>query len=318
MSAIIKKRVFHSKIILFGEYTILMESNGLIIPYSHFNGSLGFINKNSYTDLEYAKDSNQKLSEYCTYLKEKLKENIHIKKLKSDIEKGLFFESSIPKGYGLGSSGALVASIYTKYGINKIPSKAGLAKQEIKELKNIFSIMESYFHGKSSGLDPLTCYLGHPLFIENQEDIRSIGISRKNIQKDDAVFIVNTNKTGMTAPLVELFMKKCLNKIYHDRLINELIPLTNNCIQHLLHGNMLDFYKDLKAISRFQLDYLKEMIPDEFVQYWKEGIDNNDYILKLCGSGGGGYLLGFTRKFNEVKKLLTKKGLEVIPVYQEV
>ncbi len=60
------------------------------------------------------------------------------------------------------------------------------------------------------------------------------------------------------------------------------------------------------------------MIPEEFIHHWKEGIENNDYILKLCGSGGGGYLLGFTRKYSKVKKLLKAKGLEVIPVYQDV
>jgi mevalonate kinase len=32
--------------------------------------------------------------------------------LKNDVETGMYFDSSIPQGYGVGSSGALVAAIY--------------------------------------------------------------------------------------------------------------------------------------------------------------------------------------------------------------
>ena len=40
--------------------------------------------------------------------------------LKNDVETGMYFDSSIPQGYGVGSSGALVAAIYDKYAKNKI------------------------------------------------------------------------------------------------------------------------------------------------------------------------------------------------------
>ncbi len=317
MSLSKKNNIFYSKVLLFGEYSILLDSNGLTIPYSHFNGSLSFINSSGYTDLDFAKKSNNHLKEYCKYLKKEASEIIDTKILNSDIEKGLFFESSIPEGYGLGSSGALVAAIYKKYGINRIAPKTDLTKEETQVLKETLSKLESYFHGKSSGIDPLLCYLKQPLFIKDQKNISSIGISRENIKSDDAVFIVNTKQTGKTAPLVDLFMKKCLNPKYIERIKNELIPTTNKCIHSLLTGDISGFYKNLKQLSKFQLQYLKEMIPDEFLKYWEDGISKNDYLLKLCGSGGGGYLLGFTRKFSKVKKELSEKGLEVIPVYQE-
>jgi len=317
MSLTNKNGVFYSKVLLFGEYSILFDSNGLTIPYAHFNGSLNYMNASGYTDLDYAKKSNEQLSQYADYLNDKASDLIDTIKLKEDIKKGLYFESSIPEGYGLGSSGALVAAIYKKYGKNKIEAKAGLSSDETQLLKETFAQLESYFHGKSSGIDPLICYLKHPLFIKDQKNISSIGISRKNIQSDDAVFIVNTKKVGKTAPLVDLFMKKCLNPVYIDRIKKELIPTTNKCIHSLLAGDLNSFYKNLKQLSKFQLSYLKEMIPDDFIKYWEDGISNNEYLLKLCGSGGGGYLLGFTRQFSKVKKELSDKGLEVIPVYQE-
>ncbi len=312
-----KNSVYYSKILLFGEYSILLNSNGLTIPYAHFNGSLDFINASGYTDLDFAKESNQQLKRYADFLGKNCNEIIDTDTLQADIDKGLYFESSIPEGYGLGSSGALVAAIYKEYGKNIIKAKAGLENIETQKLKSIFSILESYFHGKSSGIDPLLCYLKYPLFIKDQQNISSIGISRKNIKSDDAVFIVNSKQTGKTAPLVDLFMTKCLNPIYIEKIKNELIPTTNKCIHSLLQGDISSFYKNLKLLSKFQLEYLKEMIPDEFLKYWEDGIAKNHYLLKLCGSGGGGYILGFTREFSKVKIELAGHGLEVIPVYQE-
>jgi mevalonate kinase len=54
------------------------------------------------------------------------------------------------------------------------------------------------------------------------------------------------------------------------------------------------------------------MIPNEFHILWKKGIETNAYYLKLCGSGGGGYMLGFTEDVDEAKKALKDYKLEVV------
>ena len=54
------------------------------------------------------------------------------------------------------------------------------------------------------------------------------------------------------------------------------------------------------------------MIPEQFHQIWQEGIDTNDYYLKLCGSGGGGYILGFTHDLDKAKESLKDYKLEVV------
>ena len=41
-------------------------------------------------------------------------------------------------------------------------------------------------------------------------------------------------------------------------------------------------------------------------------IEEIAYYLKLCGSGGGGYILGFTKNLNNAKKLLTGHDLQVV------
>ena len=54
------------------------------------------------------------------------------------------------------------------------------------------------------------------------------------------------------------------------------------------------------------------MIPQHFHELWKKGLETNDYYLKLCGSGGGGYILGFTQNFDVAKQSLSDYKLEVV------
>ena len=54
------------------------------------------------------------------------------------------------------------------------------------------------------------------------------------------------------------------------------------------------------------------MIPEQFHALWKTGIDTNAYYLKLCGSGGGGYILGFAEDITKAQSVLKDHRLEVI------
>src|SRR5699024_1889521 len=99
-----------------------------------------------------------------------------VEALQADIEKGLYFDSSIPQGYGIGSSGALVAAIYDKYATNKITILENLTRDKLNKRKAIFGEMESFFHGQSSGLDPLNSYLSLPILINSKENIEMAGI----------------------------------------------------------------------------------------------------------------------------------------------
>ena len=85
----------------------------------------------------------------------------------------MYFDSSIPQGYGVGSSGALVASIYDQYAADKITVLENLTRDKLLKLKQIFALMESFFHGKSSGLDPLNSYLSLPILINSKTPYRT-------------------------------------------------------------------------------------------------------------------------------------------------
>lgn len=316
-----RSEVFYGKIILFGEYGVIFDSMALTIPFAHFQGTLSFPDPYKYTDLDFAQSSNRQLKEYVAYLKNQYQQkNLNCKleftSFEKDIENGLYFESSIPQSYGLGSSGALVASIYCRYAVDKIKSSRTLNGNEILQLKEIFSNLESFFHGKSSGIDPLNAFIKFPLLIKSKSEITTVAIPRNRDTGNGAIFLVNTGGPGKTEPLVHLFVEKCKHDKYFRIVQNEFIPLNNNCIENLLSGNLDEFFNYLEQLSDLQMRFMNPMIPYHFQEHWKNGLNTKDYFLKLCGSGGGGYLLGFTRDFDNVRKYFKENDIELITVFK--
>ena len=302
-----KGPLFYSKILLFGEYGIIEDSKGLSIPYNFYKGALKIPNKIN----SISKSSNDILKDFLYYLKQR-KINLDLVKFASDLDKGLYFDSSIPKGYGIGSSGALVAAIYDKYAFEKITVLENLTQEKLLRLKKIFSDMESFFHGKSSGLDPLNSYLSIPILINSKREIKVTGIPSQKSNGNGAVFLMDSGKIGSTAPMVSIFMDK-MKKDGFRKIINEkFIKHTNLCVDDFLKGDLKSLFDNTKKLSKIVLDNFKPMIPKEFHNVWQRGIENNSYFLKLCGSGGGGYILGFTENFKEAKEQLKDHKLEVV------
>jgi mevalonate kinase len=314
--------IFYAKVLLFGEYTVIFDSQALTIPFGHFSGEISYINKNRYTDHDFAIQSNKDLKKYGQYIrdlhdKNKLGFSFDFDRFEKNLNEGLFFESNIPMGYGLGSSGALCAGLYDEYALDKIPATTSVSPEMVSKLKMIFQGMESFFHGKSSGLDPLNCYFGAPMLLDGRDKIRFIDIPKSPINHAGAIFLINTGKSSKTGPLVEIFMEKVKIEQFEKVLFDKLIPLTNNSISSLLNGQSNLFFKNLKELSSLQLEHFRPMIPHEFIGTWEEGLKSEKYYLKLCGSGGGGFLLGFTKDFEQTKKHLQKMDIEPVPVYRE-
>ncbi|MFA8301150.1 MAG: hypothetical protein ACEPOV_13365 [Hyphomicrobiales bacterium] len=321
MISLNNKDTFYSKILLFGEYSVILNSMGLSIPYAHFKGELSFINDYKYTDLDFAQESNRQLTLFYDYLQilktnNKLLVDINLEEFKADIDTGIYFESSIPQGYGIGSSGALVAAIYNKYTGHKIDHKRNPSQNQTNILKSHFAQMESFFHGTSSGLDPLNSYLQYPILTLEDNRIETIGIPRNKHLKDAAIFLLNTRRTSKTSPLVNIFMDKCKDLQFKEQVEQEMIKYNNACIHHLLNGKTEDFFSNLHLLSTFEFNNLKEMIPSDFYKIWESGLETNEFILKLCGSGGGGFLLGFTKDYRSTKETMNKHQYETILVYK--
>ena len=308
-----KGPLFYSKILLFGEYGIIKDSKGLSIPYNFYKGAL----KVDEHPGEVAVKSNESLGRFAVYLKE-LQQNqpdlvqFDIEALQEDVAKGMYFDSTIPQGYGVGSSGALVASIYDKYAFDKITILENLTREKLLKLKHIFGQMESFFHGKSSGLDPLNSYLSLPILINSKDDIEPAGIPSQTPDGKGAVFLLDSGIVGETAPMINIFMESMKKEGFRKMLKTQFVKHTDACIDDFLKGDVKSLFGNVKQLSKTVLRNFKPMIPASFHDLWKQGIETNDYYLKLCGSGGGGYILGFTQDIDKARKALDGHKVEVV------
>ena len=302
--------LFYSKILLFGEYGIIKDSKGLSIPYNFYKGALIIPEQQTQQTIE----SNGQLRGFCDYLSKNQTEalsSFDLDQMNSDLDKGMYFDSSIPQGYGVGSSGALVAAIYDRYALDKITVLENLTRDKLLALKAVFAQMESFFHGKSSGLDPLNSYLSLPILINSQEYIEPAGIPSQS-NSGGGVFLLDSGMTGETAPMVQLFMEKMKHEGFRSMLKNEFVRYTDQCVEDFLNGDVSSLFGNIKRLSKVVLDHFQPMIPKQFHQLWQLRLATNAYYLKLCGSGGGGYMLGFTQDLAKAKSVLKDYKLEVV------
>jgi len=305
-----KGPLFFAKILLFGEYGIIKDSKGLSIPYNFYRGALKWADQETEATLS----SHQNLRDYIDYLKTLPTDLIALdwERLSADMDQKLYFDSSIPQGYGVGSSGALVAAVYDRYAVDKIDASDALTPEKLSRLKTIFAAMESYFHGQSSGLDPLNSYLSLPLLIHSKDKIETTGLPGQNPQGRGAVFLLDSGSSGATGPMVSLFMENMKEEGFRKMMRDEFAQMTDRCVENFLKGNIKSLFGNVKSLSALVLKYFKPMIPEEFHELWKKGLETNAYYLKLCGSGGGGYMLGFTQDLETARAVLQGHQLEVV------
>jgi len=309
----IKESLYYAKILLFGEYGIIEDAMGLSIPYSNYKATFSFDAPES----EKAQKSNAHLRNYLQFLRNQETEGtlptpLQLDLFEADINNGMFFDSSIPQGFGVGSSGALVAATYDRYALEKIDASDNLAATDIVRLKGILGELEAYFHGRSSGMDPLICYLKIPILINSKTDLGKVNLPEEQLEGAGAIFLLNTGEPGETQPLVNLFLERLKHEGFRNMIRNEFVKYNDECIKAFVKGDVKPLFRNLRKLSQLALDNFKPMIPHLFHALWKQGIDTRAYYLKLCGSGGGGYILGFTQDYEKARKLLKDYELEVI------
>ena len=81
------------------------------------------------------------------------------------------------------------------------------------------------------------------------------------------------------------------------------------CIDTMTQGDKASFFNALKQLTKGQLEFLRPMITDNTLDLFTTQYDFN-FGVKISGSGGGGYVLGFTDDVEKVSALL--KHFEVI------
>lgn len=309
---------FNSKVLLFGEYSTLYNSMALVIPYDRFSGQLTFDTDGDISP--FANRSNEYLKKFSGFIASHLDEDfvLEVKRFEWEIENGLFFKSDIPQGCGLGSSGALVAAIFLRYlakAKNIKDELKMLTAETIQKLKLRLAEMESFFHGTSSGLDPLSIILNTPILYKSADDVAPVTIPNERKDGKNVIFLLNTGIERKTLEMVTEFKKLCKVPAFKQKINGELTSFTNETILSFLEENSRAFYKNLDKLVQFQLDEMNFLIPPTFRKSVTGGLDNGDYFLKICGAGGGGFMLGFTENWTATQEKLGEQNTSIIYQY---
>ena len=301
------KRKYNGKVILFGEYSMIFGADALLIPY--YNSSAEW-NTIMHRPSEKAIESNKNLFDFYNYLSANEKFRIlDLRRFEMELNAGIFLDSNIPLGYGVGSSGAVVAAIYDRYKLIEI--------QDVLKLKDFLASMESYFHGSSSGIDPLQCYLGKPFVLsqrtmDNRQQSYFTVLDTDFISDNIHIFLIDTKIKSPTSPLVERFKELREDNKYHERFDNMYVPLVNNCINCLVEKNDDEFFVNLSLLSKMQMELLSHTIPDELKIFFGKSLNDSHFQVKLCGAGGGGFLLGFTNNVENTNIYWEKTNYKII------
>lgn len=284
------RTLYYSKVILFGEYSMIFDATALMVPLQQFSARW----KLSKLTMLRAKKSNESICRFRDYLADikNVSASIDIDALSRDLNFGLNLSSNVPSGYGLGSSGTLVAAVYDRY--------AKLHTNDLMELKSIFGQMESYFHGSSSGIDPLQCYLGKPFRISPQ------GVELVNggfLKRDIHICLIDTKIKSNTRPLVQHFKEQRQDEAFLSAFQRDYVPHVTDCINNLIDGSNEAFFASLTKLTKAQLLFLRPMITENTLHLFEQDYDFH-FGVKISGSGGGGYVLGFTDDKEKAKQLL--------------
>lgn len=268
-------RTFTGKIILFGEYTVLSGYRALALPYGQVSGQW-----------QLDQDLDDRLLKWLAFLQDQSKKTssswltlASLDQFERDIQQGLQFQSNIPTGFGVGSSGALVAAWYARY--------IGQTDLQVAALQARLSILEAHFHGKSSGLDPLVSLLGKAIMVQgNTAQL----VPELPLSFPQQLSLVDTKLPRATAPIVEIFHKKCEGKVFSDEVLPSLGRAQELAIDAYILADWQNVGSQFRLISELQFAHFSEMIPLDLRSIWEKGWEQGVYH-KLCGAGGGGYML---------------------------
>ena len=296
-------RRYPSKLLLFGEYTVIKGGEALAIAFPQFYGS--WIKDRQRPDpvllalLKYLQDlANQK----------KLIAPLDLEAFQRAIVESWRFQSNIPYGYGLGSSGALSAAIYESFLMEQ-----NNGNHDLVYLKKALGQIESFFHGSSSGMDPLICFLNKSILVEGPHQIRTVKLPEQGNQQS-FIFLLNTGIQRKSEPIINWFVEQCEDHYFYSRCLTELTPFSSEAIDSYLRKDLPTLKNAFHQISHFQFKYFKPMILEAHRSTWLKCLASDFCKLKVCGAGGGGFILGYTDNFEDTKTLL--KEYELVKVFQ--
>lgn len=271
--------------LLAGEYAVLMGGPGFAIPLpSHA--------------LRWSRNPGQipdpRLVDFAQALEKDfpVREILDLDAFEAALHEGCFLSGNIPLAYGMGSSGAVCAAVYDRFGVMK--------STDPMELREHLRSMEAHFHGNSSGLDPLVSYLEKPIRIEGQslqilefpgpEDLYTLGVR-----------MIDSGIPRSTRPLVAWFEGQLQSPAYADKILT-FVSINRTLIEAITTGNVAALFNAWESVSALSLEIFPAMIPESLLSAWRNGLQSGSYFLKLCGAGGGGLFLALVKDEDAFKR----------------
>lgn len=269
--------IYPSKLLLFGEYTVLCGSQALALPLNHWHGKWTNV---SMPDAEQLNS----IVAYSSWLSaNQLISSAVQQQMIADVEAGWIYTADIPIGYGLGSSGAYVAAIYDRYVRTESNSSPA---------KDVLSKMEGYFHGASSGMDPMVSFHQNAVY-KDEKGLFHL-VATPDWPEGMKVYLLDSGIGRATGPLVNIFKAALDQPEFRDRLERDLIPAVEHAIHFYLLGQGAMLETCLNVINQFQRKHFEMLIPDAIKHRWDNLTATPDTYVKFCGAGGGGYFLIIT------------------------
>ncbi len=293
-------RQYPAKLLLFGEHIVLHGAAALAVPTAAFGGQWAYTPCTPDECTAY---------DQLAALIEQFDPTLPLKhhQLRSDLLHGLYFRSNIPQGYGLGSSGALCAAIFDRYAEGDAPTNLHLLQQMLAQL-------EATIHGSSSGIDPLTAYLNQPVLIRNGTVTAIPPIEQP---KGLDCFVADTGQRRASGALIGWFKEQyAADSSFRAAITADAMPASAALVNCWLEGDSESFMPILAHLSAWQLDHLTPLLPPNptLLQWWHDTMSNSVSTahFKLCGAGGGGYLLGFTTHRQHTIAEAEARGIQIV------
>lgn len=288
-------REYPAKLLLFGEYTVLNGERALSVPFDRFGARWVYNNIG---------EPDPRLLDYATFLaKDNYNSILDVDGFVNEVRRGLVLESQIRAGYGLGSSGSLVAAIFDRF-----RRDGSIDTGNFEVLKEAFANLEEYFHGRSSGLDPLISYT-RSAFVSELGMLRPVSLPQND---GIGIFLIDSGMERHTQKLVEQYKTWQRKKDFTESCIRPLMMYNEHAIGFFLQSQTDLFWEHLSMLSAIQREYFTPMIPGEIQKAWDLAGRSENIRVKLCGAGGGGYFLGFCR--GDVGSVARTLGVPVLEV----
>ncbi len=301
---LLSQQRYPAKLLLFGEHLLLRGATALAVPVPAFGGQWAWADGG----VAPMADALRRFAEWLP------DQQFDRARLLADLQDGLYFASDIPQGYGLGSSGALCAAIYAGYARRNARPET---PAELAALKAELGQMEGFFHGQSSGIDPLTIFMHKPLLVRNRNEVSAAELRAWPPGEAPVVFLLDSMQPRQTGPLVNWFMEKSAEPAYAALLAEQILPAHQHMLNGWLEADPDAFWPGLRQISRLQWHHMPPMIPANLRDAWAAQLDDPDATLKICGAGGGGFVLGFARHRAAAVQLAERLQLPIVWPFKE-